>query len=115
MDFNYIPHRSSNPYELLAVAILYQAYKDITEYYKNGEPVEHEGREAIIWIKKADGTFKLILQVAQHIMRDYGYDEDTIHQMLQNRIKICRDIALGKASKQEEETFNKAWQLMSAN
>jgi len=114
--FNYLPHKSVNPYELLAIAILRQAYMDIFDYYKCGAPADHDGIEAINWLKNGDGTLQTVIYTIQLIQErrgwDFGGTEESIHKNLVKRIKSFKKIAEGKDEKAKKE-IAKAWQLMS--
>lgn len=114
MVFSYLPHKSVNPYELLAIAILRQAYVDILDYYKKGEPVNHEGLEAIKWLEKGNGTLTPVIYAIHNVDngKNYGRDEQEIHAKLLERIKAFKRIAEGKDTKKEKAIL-KAWQLMS--
>ena len=117
MVFTYLPHQSNNPYELLAISILRQAYLDIYNYFRNGEPDDHEGEEALKWLKGNGESLKLVIQAIQIIQErrgwDFGGEEYGIRQNLLERVKTFRDLAEGKNDKKADEIF-KAWQLMSS-
>jgi hypothetical protein len=116
MAFSYLPHKSTNPHELLAIAILRQAYVDIFNFYKSGEPAEHEGIEAIKWIKSSNGTLGTVIHAIQLVQErkgwSFGRDKEQIQRNLIKRIKVFRSLAEGKDEKKKKEIF-KAWQLMS--
>ncbi|QGH72337.1 MAG: hypothetical protein [Podoviridae sp. ctg2L5] len=114
--FSYLPHQSKNPYELLAIAILRQAYMDIFDYYKRGTPTDHDGVEAIDWLKNGNGTLTAVIQTIQLVQErrgwDFGGTEESIHKNLIRRIKSFKAVAEGKDEKAKKE-IQKAWQLMS--
>jgi hypothetical protein len=117
MEVKYLPHHSNNPHELLVMLVLWQAYVDIYNYFKSGQPANHEGVEALEWLHGGNGTLSLVVQTIQNIQGKHnwsfvGDDEESIKANLIKRISAFKRLAEGKEDKEAKQII-RAYQLMT--
>lgn len=111
----YTPHRSNNPYLLLAIAVLYRAYEDIYEYYKCGQPEGHDGAEALDWLLNGDeDDLTLYANAILLVTPGYGSNVYEVMDLMKGRAAHFKKLAETGDIKEAKKEFRFAWELINS-
>ena len=89
-------HPTSNPYRLLALNVLDEAFRTIKCYFMNKGSKEEldEGRKSIRWIRRMEGNYKIIAGAS-------GFSLAEFHQMCIWKINSIKLEAINEKNEKE--------------